>query len=483
MNLRKNEGITLIALIITVIVMLILATVAIGSIRNGLLDKVKQATDEYNSSVNTEGDIINNAIDWLDIASGGNTGGTTIVSDGSWNGTIDTPILVAGMTAVAWDNSGDEITPKTESDWYDYANNKWANAKTADGSYWVWIPRYEYKIDYTGVEQGVNTDKTKAGKIDVRFIDINTKSGSSGYATDLSGITRSSDGYIIHPAFTNGASDGFANGEWDSEIPGFWVAKFIMSMENDTGANVNTLSDTIGNVALSSTIKAVSKPGAIAWTNINIANCYENSLDYGNGISHSEYNSHLEKNSEWGAVAYLTHSQYGRNGIEVTINNNSSRITGGGTGEAYATNTNQSSTGNVSGIYDLSGCAYEYVAAFNKAYSGTYYTGVNYLSANGITFASTNGNSTKYATAHSNSTTTSTATTLAYFTSIGGVTVDVSHVGDGIREAWVSSYYGWFSDYSNFAYSSSPFYTRGGTYSNSANAGVFCTSYSDRWFG
>ena len=24
---------------------------------------------------------------------------------------------------------------------------RWANAKSADGSYWVWIPRYAYKIE------------------------------------------------------------------------------------------------------------------------------------------------------------------------------------------------------------------------------------------------------------------------------------------------------------------------------------------------
>ena len=31
--------------------------------------------------------------------------------------------------------------------------------------------------------------------------------------------------------------------------------------------------------------------------------------------------AHLMKNSEWGAVAYLTQSKYGRNGVEITINN------------------------------------------------------------------------------------------------------------------------------------------------------------------
>ncbi|MCL2860142.1 MAG: hypothetical protein FWF46_06265 [Oscillospiraceae bacterium] len=498
-NTRQNKGITLIALIITVIVMLILAVVSIGSINGGLFDKVKQVADIYNNSVNVESEGIEQSINILDNFINGGKGtdqsgesdtvggiGTenepkstdddVLVADGSWNGTVDTPKLVDGMKAVYWakDSSGDidTVTPANNTyeinqddpnfkaqDWYNYTaqtgttdgkTSRWANAKTADGSYWVWIPRYEYKIDYTGVEQGINTDETKAGKIDVRFIDTNTKSGASGYTTDSAGITRSSDGYIIHPAFTNGTSDGFANGEWDSEIAGFWIAKFDISMQNGSGANVNTSSATIGNVALSSTVKAVSIPGVLAWNNINIANCYTNSYNYDRAEG-----SHLEKNSEWGAIAYLTHSQYGRNGGEVTINSDSSYTTGGGTGMAWLTsNTAQSSTGNTTGIYDIVGCVAESMASFNKAYSGKYFTNTSYLDVGKNQFASTGGSSTKYATSYNNSTSNEVATTLADFTSGGK---DVSHVGDAIQEVWIKAGYSWFSEQSYWIYKDMPF--------------------------
>ncbi|MCL2859390.1 MAG: type II secretion system GspH family protein [Oscillospiraceae bacterium] len=478
MNLRKNKGITLIALIITVIVMLILATVAIGSINSGLFDKAKQATEDYNNSVNNENDQINNAIGWFEGTNGDGTNASN--TDGSWNGIINTPKLTNDMKAVYWakDDSGDidtlnpannttEIIQGDNSNfkienWYNYTDtsqngtntSRWANAITADGSYWVWIPRYEYKIDYTGVVQGVDTDYRKAGNIDVRFIDISTKSGSSGYTTDSSGITRDNDGYIIHPAFTNNVNQG----GWDSEISGFWVAKFEMSGETNGSPSAP------GDVVTSSTIKAVSKPGVSSWGNITIGNCYTNSLNYDT----TKY-SHLIKNSEWGAVAYLTHSQWGRNGTELTINVNISYITGGGTGTAYATaNTAQSTTGNPTGVYDMSGGAGEYVAAFNKAYSGTYFTSY------GSSFASTGGSSTKYATAYSNSTNTSYATTLADFTNIGGVAIDVSHIGDGIHEVWVSDDCGWFSDSSLFVSSSHPFFIRGGYFGEGQYTGVFC---------
>ena len=71
----------------------------------------------------------------------------------------------------------------------------------------------------------------------------------------------------------------------------------------------------------------------------------------------------MMKNDEWGAVAYLSKSKYGKN-AEVTINSNSSYYTGGGSGNAYVSNIGQSTTGTVHGVYDMSGGAWEYVAAY-----------------------------------------------------------------------------------------------------------------------
>jgi len=148
------------------------------------------------------------------------------------------PDLASDMTPVYWDTSGNEITTtSSDTNWYNYANNQWANAKTSDGSYWVWIPRYEYKID----SSNVGTDYTKAGTIDVNFISTLT--------------TTASTGYTIHPAFTT----DIANGGWSSQLSGIWVAKYEMSMETN-GTATTTSSATIGKVATSSTVKMVSKP-------------------------------------------------------------------------------------------------------------------------------------------------------------------------------------------------------------------------------
>ena len=115
--------------------------------------------------------------------------------------------------------------------------------KQQTGSYWVWIPRYEYQIDYVtnGVEQGINTDETKAGTIDVNFISTSTTTATAGYT--------------IHPAFASDVNTG----GWGSEIPGIWVAKFEMSMET-SGVATNPTNSTAGNIATNATVKVVSKP-------------------------------------------------------------------------------------------------------------------------------------------------------------------------------------------------------------------------------
>ena len=70
--------------------------------------------------------------------------------------------------------------------------------------------------------------------------------------------------------------------------------------------------------------------------------------------------SHLIKNTEWGVVQYLAESKYGRNGTKV-LSNNKDYITGDGN---YKENASQSTTGNIYGIYDMSGTTLEYVAGY-----------------------------------------------------------------------------------------------------------------------
>ena len=384
-------------------------------------------------------------------------GDTNFESEAANAPVLKTDIENTTMKLVSYDTNG---TPVYNAD-YNYEENRWANAEVeidyGEGnqkikSYFVWIPRYAYRIIYFKDEPSkneyLNGTKTedeaiKEGKIigysDSRgIVSIDTE----GTVKKVSGTTSLNIGgnyFRVHPAFIDDSKNNYENGGWDEELPGIWVGKYETSLVNKSdSSNINTSSSTIGNKIVDSTNntdKAIAvQPNMSSWRYCTIGNQYTSAKAYNTNL-----NSHMLKNSEWGAVAYLTESKYGRNGTEVEINDNSSYITAD---EGISANPEQSSTGNETGIYDLSGGAYEYVAA--------YYNGSSSLSS-GSSFASQNGTSTEYATAY-----TGTSASSAY--KPGDATYETS---------------GWHSDDASFVDSYVPFFYRGGYYGSASIAGVF----------
>ena len=350
-------------------------------------------------------------------------GTTGVITGGEWSEEkgVNTPALKGNMELVRYEN-GKWVEDKTGSN-YSYVagsgtadnnSSEWANARvTIDGvdSYFVWIPRYEYKID------------SDAHTIDVKFIPTSK--------------TQADEGYIIHPAFTNNVDMG----GWTSELSGIWIGKYESAREDATSESTGT----------STKIKV--QPGVISWVgNLKINEMYKASREYCSNLK-----SHMLKNSEWGAVAYLTHSKYGRNGNEVTINNSSKFITGSagnsvnaeedeGTTNDYTSSQGvlASSTGNIYGIYDLSGGAYEYVASYVK-------NGNSAILENGNLF--TDGSSDEYSTAYE------------------GIECSTNYIiGDATNETK-----GWNNDgdESYFINYDIPFFNRGGRFGNGKRAGIF----------
>ena len=270
------------------------------------------------------------------------------------------PKVGEGMIPIKWKNNKWVICSEEDPEWYNYEDqkegedgtSKWANVMLSDGKYYaknavnvdttnkelakegqevekadlgsmyVWIPRYAYEI-----ESGYHTNQ--AGKINITFLEGTKeyKAGDTIYYTSQQEIgtdvltNASGEGnWNEHPAFTYG----------EDIIEGIWVAKFEASSTTTTpdknygGGNVTNL-------------KVKVLPGVISWRNITIGNSYINCINmnstsnasyYGINTDDNKIDPHLLKNSEWGAIAYLTQSSYGRNGNEVTINNSSSYITG-----------------------------------------------------------------------------------------------------------------------------------------------------------
>ncbi len=373
------------------------------------------------------------------------------------------------LTPVSWTKNGEDWTEDetVQMPSYHYQegigtednlSSLWANAKNGDGSYFVWIPRYAYRITYYESEKS----STPTGYYDgYGQWDVITKKKKHELDEGIETVEYQGKNYIVHPAFMKDMEkvgkageplEDFARGGWNKNLSGFWVAKYEMS---GNGATEESLGDGI--------LKFRSVPGVQTARGGEIGLIYTCSKNYDEAKK-----SHLMKNSEWGAVAYLAHSQYGRNGHEVAINNN--LITGNGIGEtagvinAYNTKigTKASTTGNVYGVYDLSGGVVEAMSAFGDVNYKNFFGISNWTSATGLTIES---NSTEYAT--------------KYMNQGDGTKVFLgSKIGDGIKEVYDSSQScSWFQNYGLIPYWEWPFSWRGGDYSMSENAGIFTSGY------
>ena len=360
------------------------------------------------------------------------------------------PVLASNMIPVYYDEANsvwkkaDKNNSQKDYRWYSYESsgeNKgmWANAVTVKDTnrqtylnatpgttismddittMWVWIPRFNAVTpsNYNGGTQAL------PNAIDVSFVKQNET-----------------------------AIDAFTFG--NKELSGFWYGKFEIShatlasstTENNLGCTNETCSNANG---------IIIKPNVTSLRYNNVSNFFfaSRSMEQtGNsfGFISNEVDTHMSKNNEWGAVAYLTHSIYGRctsstTCTEVGINNNSSYITGIGdkpssTASSAKTNTyntisgkNASTTGNIYGIYDMSGGAVEYVM-------GVYSNTIGYSGFSSLPDAK-------------------------YYNNYTGS----SYTGHALIET-----NSWYSDNANFVNSSYPWFKRGGGYSSSSGAGVF----------
>ena len=391
------------------------------------------------------------------------------------------PVLDDGMIPVVFDTSNGTVVKtvsSSDSSWYNYSNQEWANAVLVKESgtqtrtyykanpgveinqsdilaYYVWIPRYKYKIWETGTSV---TGKEQT--IDIIFEDQNSISTGTQVGE-----------YITHPAFWwDNDSDGVRDeGE---ELSGIWVGKFETT---GTASSPTILPDvaSLRSQNVSTQFATAQKLGSTTY-----------------GVT-SKSDSHMMKNSEWGAAAYLSHSKYGAN-REVYINNSSSFYTGRSGGNVggktqvnktyiaqtsitqynsygyytwdgylleYNTNTKSSmrdltkvasTTGNITGIYDMSGGAWEYVMGYYSAASDTWGATVSGNFA-GFTSKIESKYYDEYATA-------STITACN-----GGICY-----GHGLSE--VSH---WYGDSTNLVDASNAWFNRGGFYFNGSSSGIF----------
>ena len=276
-NKNLNErGITLIALVITVVILIILATVSINVVlgEGGLIQRAQEAKDLTEQAAADEAESLNSLLaQYTNIMAEEPT--PPPEPDVPY---VDESIAVApqvseGMTPVKYDTKQNKWvrTDETDNTWYNYANKEWANVVLGGATFnegvldesktysmLVWIPRYAYKITSQYHQNG-----SSAGEIDIVFIDTANKGkdGSKTYSTTYPSATTGGamSDYVVHPAFDYGGT----------ALPGFWVGKFETSHTGCTTDKSTGQTDT--NVT---TLTPQIKAGVTSWRSIRVTNIF-----------------------------------------------------------------------------------------------------------------------------------------------------------------------------------------------------------------
>ncbi len=437
------------------------------------------------------------------------------------NSGANIPELYQGLIPIYYNESNQIVIADVTQEWYNYDEHEWANAVLIDHTnkdivnkfynedgtlkdgdivneddilqMYVWIPRYKYQLFNVGLEgtpkQIINiafeTGEDNTGTVSCTYTDM--KDG-----TVQEDCKNASNGeWYTHPAFTFG----------DTELGGIWVGKFEPSDPTDpNGRKTNVISE----------ITILPNKTSMVLKNITTAFTAERTIETNTkyNLNSTEIDTHMARNTEWGAIAYLTQSAYGIYKDENTCNiagmtkdncevwiNNTAQGTGtsgtwayGGTytgcvGESVSAgvkwNTEEntvakcdadkrwntangvkaSTTGNMYGLYDTAGGTWEYVMGATVNQTG----GGLYIASSGLQAAALP--EAKYYD--------------MYTFSDSNLTHERGHLGDATRETLANfgkNPGGWNGDLTDFPYVTSagswPWFMRGGVYHDGAWVGV-----------
>lgn len=414
------------------------------------------------------------------------------------------PVLLENMIPVYYDEAAgvwkkaDESNINEAFKWYDYDNKMWANSVTVSSdkrntyleadpgqviamddilTMQVWIPRYKYKVwnyneagNFVSKPQAIEITFEKSSNTTGDIMCSDSISGTDGKASQVCKYDKTictdelcNGKTYTHPAFTFG----------EQELKGIWVGKF-------------ELTGSISDITVKPDLKSIVNQQGGAFDDA-VRGMKNDGNKYGFSLN---ADTHVIKNMEWAAIAYLAHSNYGlcTNGkcTEMYINNSSEYYTGRAGSSADDTDTssagaykynsigkgtNASTTNNIYGVYDMSGGAREYVMG-------------NVVGSDGHTMLSgtaTDDNSgfignigtTSYPGVYK-------YPEDKYFDKYSYGTSNNqrlrSKIGDAIKEVYNSDNNGWYKDSSILAHSNSPWLYRGGSYNDGANAGLFSSN-------
>ena len=421
------------------------------------------------------------------------------------------PVKYTGSTINAqWTSLTNPEDSSNQGNWYNYNNKQWANAVTVKDpskyrsqtrvvdksdilGFWVYIPRYAYEVmrrdgtDKPVPAQNFLISFEKATTPKRYPAEANCGAGKD-YRTQcdldrsyIKGQPSNQGTWATHPAFTFGTK----------ELNGIWFAKFettgtntqptVLPNERHIEGAFSGIEHVGGFYALAKTM-GVNDPNNVGG-NTSGVDVFQNNHHL------AKLSSRMVNNNDWGAATYLSASKYGAgyNGVQINANGaeHSSSYGTTGCGPQSDGNTNRyndpgalgtsqacgnadrayngalgqlaSTTNNPTGIYDMSGGGYEYVAAsysdnanslqdasyFNQAAHPPYVNVYNFSNFNDCTYKTCGGQ--------------------ALYETHNGIEADGTPMGvDNM----------WLNQPSEFVWTGVGF-IRGGSYDDGSGAGLF----------
>ena len=345
LKIKQEKGITLIALVVTIVVLLILAGVSISLVlnNNGVISKAKDAKNQYAEAQTNDEKQLNEVSDWIDTKVGDTTGG----GNSNYNPADDGVPIPDGYYYVGGTKAKGLVISDAEADNEKYKGQENVGKDLA-GNQWVWVPVETPSRLYTTVAAGQELD----GSTGVKTTRYTNSEIISGITRGLPGSKSFREPDILTISYydvANYAKAGFSSlanmaetmvSEYDEMIAslekykGFYIGRYELTANGEkTGATQNknwyTLYKNCTTLATGSKVKTRMIWG-LQWD----ATC--------NWLASSGYS--ITNSSTWG--------NYEDNTVE---------------GHGEQQNTGYSENWKANNIYDFAGNCYEFTQEANSA--------------------------------------------------------------------------------------------------------------------
>ena len=333
---KGNKGITLIALVITIIVLLILAGVTIAALSgdNGILRRATEAKEQTNQKNDEETEKIGGYESTIDQYVDGNGGGSGSGGSGGGTGTNFTNVNTADSNPAGAVPANSTVVEADAS--------KGIVIKDSNNNEWVWI-----EVPKTTVFADLTID-TKNTLTEQNYTDIKNKliayartyrEGKSGqgfnwtdewYAEDGSTLITASTSNLTETqkALTNGC--GLTYDEYKTAYQkmlksvytygGFWIGRYEAGIEGTTTETTNARTSSSGRISIGTSPKAISKKDAIPY---NYVYCSEAQALAQEMTPNNNYTSSLMFGIQWDLTCKFLETRGGLKTADINSNSTS----------------------------------------------------------------------------------------------------------------------------------------------------------------